>query len=148
MCTYNHYACIDMLALLYSKLVNNSDIVDTNTIDQFDRVLRKKLKEDYDVTRTSFEDQPQQVYNLLTDSNGKSYAVFKPRYFNKENLPEIWEEHLSFQSESLIMASIDKEALTTLGINQTDNILDFFKAVGFQSTDDKLSKPKQLTITK
>lgn len=148
MCTYNHFACIDMLALLYSKLVSNSDIVDTNTIDQFDRVLRKKLKEDYDVTRTSFEDQPQQVYNLLTDSNGKSYAVFNPRYFDKKNLPEIWEEHLSFQSESLIMATINKEALTTLGINQTDNILDFFKAVGFQSTDDKLSKPKQLTITK
>lgn len=127
--------CIDMIALLYSKLSINADMVRIDLINQYNDSIKRKMNErgqEYVTIRTSYYDDPQIVFNCLNDTSGNFYSVLNPRYINGENLEEIWRDHLMYQNANLIAASIDPELLAILGIFDSEKILDFLSKVGFK----------------
>ena len=127
--------CIDMFALLYSKLSYDVEMVHKCIIDQYNDALQRKLIErgkEYTTVRTEFYDAPQHVFNILNDSKGNCYAVLSPRYINGENLEAIWNQHLIYQSADLITVSMDLELLAILGISDPTKILNFLSKVKFE----------------
>lgn len=130
-----YLSCIDMFALLYSKLSLDVEMVHRDLINQYNDGLKRKMNEkgkEYITVRTSFYDDPQTVFNCLNDTNGNCYSVLHPKYIYGENLEEIWEKHLKYQSTDLIAASIDSELLSILGISDSERILDFFSKMNFE----------------
>lgn len=132
---YEYSVCIDMMALLYSKLSINADMVQMDLIDQYNDSLKRTMNErgqEYDTVRTSYYDDPQTVFDCLNDTKGNCYSVLNSKYINGENLEEIWEKHLMFQNADLIATSIDPELLAILGIFDSTKILNFLSKVGFK----------------
>ena len=58
--------------------------------------------------------------------------MLSPRYINGENLEEIWNQHLIYQSADLITVSMDLELLAILGISDPTKILNFLSKVKFE----------------
>lgn len=143
--------CIDMFALLYSKLSNGADMVNKNMINEYYEEFQKKANEMgktifFEIT--SYSDDPQLVFKTLRDTDNNTYSVLRPRYVNGENLEEIWTEHLSYQDKDLIYISINPKLLSILGINSPKKILKFYSKKIDNFADDYRESVKNKTSNK
>ena len=143
--------CIDMFALLYSKLSNGADMVNKNIINEYYEEFQKRANEMgktifFEIT--SYSDDPQLVFKTLRDTENNVYSILRPRYVNGKNLEEIWDEHLSHQDKDLIYISINPKLLSVLGINSPKNILKFYSKKIDNFADDYRESVKNKTSNK